>query len=294
MLLVTALSFVFPKDKEKYLGELFWTRKTFAPAKYNIVLMGDSRIYRGLSPNRIERYIPETKVLNFAYSNGGLNPTMFKAAAKKLAQNKPIKVIVLGVSANTITNYSAENIQYIQELNLPREKIFERLYLNPVRYWFSATTPEELRDHFNKKENKTYYRNKFYMNGYVASEKFPADTMEALQGYIKDFTNYKVSDQNLKLLFDQVNNWTMNGIKVIGFRPPVPAPMRALEDTLGLYNENIIEQGIKQAGGYWIHIDPNRYITYDGSHLTIESAQRLSENIAVEIKHLLSVNEKQR
>ena len=202
--LVTALSFVLPKDDEKYLGELFWSRKTFAPAHYNVVIMGDSRVYRGLSPEVVESHLPGLKVLNFAYSNGGLNPTMFDAAEKKLAQNKKPKVVVMGISANTITDYSAGNQQYLQELTRPREEVLERIYLNPLRYWFSATSPEKLKQHFSKKEEKAYYRNRYFMDGYVESEKYPVDTTTAIASYIDDFTNYKVDSLHMDAIFKQV------------------------------------------------------------------------------------------
>jgi hypothetical protein len=274
--LVTAFSFVLPKDAEKYLGELFWTRKTFAPAKYNVVIMGDSRVYRGVSPEIIESHLPGLKALNFAYSNGGLNPTMFKAAEKKLAQNDKPKVIVMGISANSISGYSAGNQQYVQELNRPREEIFERIYFNPLRYWFSATSLEKLKNHFSETKETAFYKNKYFMNGYVESEKFPVDTTEAIPSYIKDFTNYKVTPENLSGLFKQVKKWTDSGIIVAGFSPPVSQPMRNLEDSLGLFDENTIKAGFEKASGHWIDIESTQYKTYDGSHLTIESAQKLS------------------
>ena len=289
--LVTALSFVLPKDSEKYLGELFWTRKTFAPAKYDVVLMGDSRLYRGLSPEIMESHLPGLKVLNFAYSNGGLNTAMFEAAEKKLSQNNKPKVIVLGISTNTITPYSAGNQQYIQELIRPREEVLERIYLNPLRYWFSATSPEELKQHFSNSEETAFYRNKYFMNGYVESEKFPVDTMEAIPSYIKDFTNYKVESKNLEVLFKQVEKWTKEGIVVVGFTFPVSQPMQMLEDTLGLFDEAAIKAGIEKASGHWIDFNPANYKTYDGSHLTIESAKQLSNTVGKEIEKLISNSE---
>lgn len=274
--LVTALSFVLPKDAEKYLGELFWTRKTFAPPKYNVVIMGDSRVYRGLSPEIIESHLPGMKVLNFGYSNGGLNPTMFDAAEKKLAQNDNPKIIVLGISANAITDYSAGNQQYEQELNRPREEIFERIYFNPLRYWFSATSPEKLKNHFSEQKETAYYHNTYFMNGYVESDKYPVDTTEAIQHYIDDYTNYKVTPEKLEALFYQVKKWTDAGIIVVGFVPPISQPLRMLEDTLGKFNKTKIKEGFENVSGYWIELNPAKYKTYDGSHLEIESARRLS------------------
>lgn len=278
--LVTAISFVMPKDAEKYLGELFWSRKTFATAKYNVVLMGDSRVYRSLSPEIFELHLPGLKVLNFAYSNGGINPVMFDAAEKKLATNDKPKVIVLGISTNTITDYSAGNQQYLQELTRPREEVLERIYLNPLRYWFSATSPEKLKKQFSNSEETAYYRNKYFMNGYVESEKFPVDTMAAIPSYTSDFNNYKVELKNTEVLFEQVEKWTKAGITVVAFYPPVSQPMRMLEDTLGLFDEERIKAGIEKASGHWVELNPTDYKTYDGSHLTIESAQKLSFNIS--------------
>jgi hypothetical protein len=285
--LVTALSFVFPKNADKYLGERFWSRKTFAPSQYDVVIMGDSRVYRGLSPIILESHLPGMKVLNFAYSNGGLNPTMFDAAEKKLAMNSNPKIIVLGISANSVTGYSAGNNQYLQEISRPREEIIERMYLNPLRYWFSATSPEKLKQHFSKQEETAYYRHKYFMNGYVESDKFPIDTMEAIPSYVKDFTNFKVEKENLDQLFRRVKKWTNSGIIVVGFTPPVSQPMRFLEDSLGLFNENEIKAGFEKASGNWIDINPNEYKTYDGSHVTIESAKGLSHKVGEEIARIV-------
>jgi len=286
-ILVGALSFAIPKNKEKYLGDRFWSQKTFASSRYNVVLMGDSRVYRGLSPSVMEEALTGLKVLNFGYSNGGLNPTMFAAAEKKLSEKNNKKVIVIGVSANCITGYTQKNEQYIQEKSRPREDVFERLYFNGIKYHFSATNPEALKEAMIQKPLTSYYRNEYFSNGYVCSEKFPVDTMEAIPSYIQDFTNYKVEDRFVDVLINQFEDWRKKGIIVIGFRPPTTVPMKALEDTMGLYNEKMIRTKFTEAGGHWIELDQTQYKTYDGSHLDKESAVRLSEKIADEINYFL-------
>ena len=169
----------------------------------------------------------------------------------------------------------------------PREDIFERLYLNGILYQFSATTPEEIRDLLKNKPPTSYYCNEYYPNGYVESEKFPVDTMESISSYTQDFANYKVKLQYIERLACKVKDWSRRGIRVIGFRPPVSIPMRALEDSMGLYNEAIISTRFREAGGYWIELMPNRYKTYDGSHLNKRSAIMLSNDLALKIKGML-------
>lgn len=273
-----ALSFILPKNDEKYLGEMFWTRKTFAPAHYDVILLGDSRLYRGLSPTVIEKCFEKNiKVLNFGFSNGGLNPEMYKAAEQKIDKKSQHKTIVLGITANTLTNFTITNEQYKQEKNRPREEIIERLYFNPLQYWFSAVSPETLKEYYFGDPDSAYYINHYYMNGYVKSIKYPVDTLYAIPSYIKDFTNYKVNPQLIKTLVKQVKQWNSEGINVFALRPPVPHAMKMLEDTMGLYNQTYIEKQITQAGGIWLDTDTAKFTTYDGSHLDIESADKLSK-----------------
>ncbi|MDA3929796.1 MAG: hypothetical protein PF541_12660 [Prolixibacteraceae bacterium] len=122
------------------------------------------------------------------------------------------------------------------------------------------------------------------MNGYVESDKFPIDTLEAIPSYTKDFNNYQVEEKYTNTLFEQVQNLTKQGIHVIGYRPPVSQTLRILEDSLGNYNEAEIKSGIQKAGGFWIDLDPSKYTTYDGSHLDKVPAERLSTELAIEIK----------
>jgi hypothetical protein len=285
--LMGLLSLVLPKNEEKYLSEHFWTRKTLSTQKYNVVVMGDSRVYRGVSPDVMKEYLPGLKVLNFGYSNGGLNPTMFRAAEAKITKSDKEKVIIMGISANTVTGFTENNNQYLQELTRPREEVIERLYFSPVKYWFSPTSPEGLKQHFWGVKENTYYYNHYHLNGYVLSEKFPVDTMEAIPSYIKDFTNYKVDQRKLSDLYQQVSEWTQHGILVFGFRPPVSHPMYLLEDTLGLYNETAIKTSFTAAGGYWIDLQHTDYQTYDGSHLEERSAIKLSKKLAESIHIVL-------
>ncbi|MGQ8337033.1 hypothetical protein ACUNWD_10825 [Sunxiuqinia sp. A32] len=291
MVISLLLSLVLPKDKEKYLKGQFWSRKAFAPAKYDVLLMGDSRVYRGLNPEIMSTQLPELKIFNFGFSNGGLNPEMVKAAVSKLNKNSRHRIIVMGVTANSITGYTKNNEQYFQELTRPREEVLEHLYLNPVLYWFSATSPEEIRELFNPVKDSTYYHSDYHLNGYVESDKFPIDTTEAIRSYVDDFTNYKVEPAAIDQLEKSIEKLTKRGIIVIAYRPPISKPLQELEDSLGKYNEEQIERAVEQAGGYWLQLNSTHYKTYDGSHLDKPSTEKLSKQLADEIRSILAKQE---
>lgn len=284
VILITALSFILPKNKEKYLGDRFWAKKTFAPAIYDVVIIGDSRTYRGVSPAIISEYLPEKKILNFAYSNGGLNNFVFAEAEKKLSKNNNKKFIIIGITANTLSGFTRNNEQLILEKSRPREDVLERIYFNGILNHFSSVTPEQVINLLKNKPVPNYYRNRYYPDGYVESDKFPKDTMEAIPSYYDDFTKYKVDHLYIEELSDQVRKWNEKGIMVVGYCPPVSYPMKELEKTMGLFDYEFIKSEFIKNGGKWIDLNSNEYKTYDGSHLERESAEKLSKVIADYIK----------
>jgi hypothetical protein len=190
-ILIIALSFLLPKNEEKYLGDRFWTQKTFAPSRYDIVIIGDSRTYRSVSPSLMSESIPDKEILNFAYSNGGLNKEIFKEAERKLSENSKQKAIIVGITTNCLTRFTRDNKQFVNEKKRPREEIFERLYLNGILYHFSSVTPEQIIDEFKEDSHKSYYINNYHPTGYVESIKFPIDKMKLYPLILMTIQNIK-------------------------------------------------------------------------------------------------------
>ncbi|MDD4684705.1 MAG: hypothetical protein PHD45_05685 [Bacteroidales bacterium] len=288
IILIGIFGYILPKNPDKYLKDRFWSFKVHNSRKYNFIILGDSRTYRGISPYEIENILPEFSVFNFAFSNGGLNPMIYKATDAKLNEMGEPKIILLGVSALTINDLSLPNEQYIQELTRAKEEIFERIYFGEYLNYFSPVTPIMIKDLIKGEKMKSNYISIYHDNGWVESEKFPQDTMEAMPYYEKDFTIHSTNYQLVNQLCEQIRTWESKGIKVFAFRPPASIPLVALEDSTGNYNEHLIKQKIELSGGHWIDIDPTSYNTYDGSHLSKGEARKLSKYIANEVKIFLN------
>lgn len=284
IIFIAILGSIFPKNPDKYLKDRFWAFKVHHKKSYNFIILGDSRTYRGISPYEIEQVLPEFRVLNFAFSNGGLNPNIYKAAQTRLDEKIGSTIILLGVSPLTMNNISLPNEQYVQELTRPKEEVMERMYLGKYLNYFSSVSPTKLKDLIEKKEPLSKYISIYHDNGWVESEKFPQDTMEAMPYYEQDFALHTTNYQLVNQLCNQINLWSSRGIKVFAFRPPAAKPLVSLENSAGKYNEALIKERIEKAGANWIDIDPNLYKTYDGSHLYKNEARRLSTHIANHIK----------
>ena len=53
---------------EKHLeSDLFWNEKRYGKQQYDVLLMGDSRTYMGVSPEILREYIPNMDIYNFGF-----------------------------------------------------------------------------------------------------------------------------------------------------------------------------------------------------------------------------------
>jgi hypothetical protein len=113
-----------PIEKNKVISQHFWVQKTHGAGKYNLIVLGDSRIYRGISPRAMESILPGIRVLNLGYSNGSMSPLMFREAGRRLDWDNPVRAIILGITPVTLTPVAAENEHFLQEWNRPKDYIF--------------------------------------------------------------------------------------------------------------------------------------------------------------------------
>lgn len=277
------IGFFLPKPPSSALqGERFWTFKTHTKKKYDIVYVGDSRVYRGLSPDAMKRVFTKLDILNFAYSNGGLAEPMFEEATKKLKDNNSI--IIIGITPASLTPGAAENEHLKQELRRKKTEVLKRVYINPHLRFFEAVKPISIIDSIRNKHTTNNYYETFTEFGFVGGRKDVYDINEAIESYIKHFKREQVSPEIIQNLMHQVNVWKNSGIKVYGFRPPTTEKMVELEDSMSGFEEHIFVKEFEQAGGNWLDIDVPDLRSYDGSHLDMESAERFSFELAKALK----------
>ena len=100
------------------LSTQFWIHKVHTSERFDMIFVGDSRIYRGIAPSEIQKKMPALSVFNFGFSSGGLNATLLDAAERKLLGSGR-KIIILGVSPNALTATSALNEEYKEFKKLP-------------------------------------------------------------------------------------------------------------------------------------------------------------------------------
>ncbi|MBT8180648.1 MAG: hypothetical protein KJO53_03570, partial [Eudoraea sp.] len=226
-------------DKEK-----FWADKVHAKTKYNLIVAGDSRVYRGIAPRVISDELDGLKVLNFGFSSGGLNTEIFNEIEKRLArENKTI--IVLGITPYSLTPRAQLNEHFKQEKERDRKEVFRRRFISPIIHFFDPIKPTDII--YAKDEQKGYYE-RFHKDGWVASLKIPIDSNAALKSYRKNFLENKVSKGVLHKLYKRVAEWKHEGFNIFAFRLPTTKAMLLLENEISGFNELDVIRNLKASG----------------------------------------------
>lgn len=257
------------------IPQSFWESKVFASSEYDIVIVGDSRIYRGVSPEEMQSILTGYRILNFGFSSGGLNPEIYEAAESKLDLDGK-RIIVLGVSAGPLQSASMANEQYqslVQDSRVQEDMIadlFGKTFFEPITY--ADLEPDII--------PARYYYQEPRSGGWIASYRFPANLQLGIRSSRRNYENKQVMPELVDALIHQVRQWRNDDICVYAFRPPPTDDIVLIENELRGFNESEIVARLENAGAQWININHLEYQTYDGSHLHLDSAVQLSHNIA--------------
>jgi hypothetical protein len=279
--LVVILGLFRPDPMNSKTSEsFFWNNKVNDTEKYNFIISGDSRAYRGVSPNEVENIIENIEGKNLGFSSGGFNREVFKLINKYLDLNRNDNIVLICLTPFSLTNsaYESGHIKSLQK-NIG----FENWKINNLTKkltFFDPIIPSEIAARYFGYG----YLHRYYNNGWIESQKYPVNKDVALKLYAKEFANNKFSEKSFQLLLENICNLTNKNVRVFVVRMPVYSKLKKLEDSLSGFKENIIKSRIINNGGRWLDIEESLYSTYDGSHLDGESARLFSVHIAKKIK----------
>lgn len=263
----------------------FWATKVHSKKVYNVVVAGDSRVYRGIDPNSISKELDGLEVLNFGFSSGGHNSFIFDEIEKRLYSGRHKRTVVLGLTPYSLTKKAQDNAHFIQEKERNGKEIFLRRYVNPALGFFDPMKPTDL---INVNDTIQGYYEKFRTNGWVESKKIPYNNKAALKSYVKNFRDNKIDPEVFEQVLSQVRKWIDQDIQVFAVRMPTTKAMEILENELSGYSEEELKNAFEKAGGHWISYENKYgYSSYDGSHLDGEAAKEFSLFLGRELSQFL-------
>jgi len=266
-----------PAHTEGLCPEGFWARKLLWNREYDVVLAGDSRVYRGLAPEVMADSLPGMRICNFGFSNCAFEER-YLSAVEKLVPESGTRTIVLGITPNSLSERAAADNGFLQEsvgseLSLRATVAGEHLLHRFRPYWRDLA----LEARYDQ------YREAYSESGWVATRVRPRDPCRAVDRLRRLGQRDRVSERLLAGLLARVALWRSQGIRVMGFRFPTTKETAAAESRLKGYGEIHLPVAFRAAGGEWIEVPAGGYECYDGSHLSSAGAFRLSRDLAAAI-----------
>jgi len=271
-------------DTEEIKKHRHWIAKTRSTETYPIVFGGDSRVFRGLSPDHFSAEFDGIKSLNYAYWANGYGKNYLQGIEEKVDSSSEFRMIVLGLTPHSLTRKTARSEHYQWEKKRSREHVLQSLYLSKLQEIFAPYQAIDLTERISGKSKPNNYRITYHSNGWVESYWIKPDTSHSARFYKDLFTDDLVSQDVIDGLLEFVSRWRSEGIHVFAYRPPTSHTIRGYEHERGGFVESDFVKQFTDAGGIWIPVSPDDYQTFDGSHLEHQSAIRLSQDLARIIK----------
>lgn len=286
LLLIAATIALRDSQRVGLSHDYHWALKFKWVACADWVLAGDSRAAFGLSPAAMQAEWPATRVLNFAFAAGIYTDDYLDAIEQVLDPASACPTIILAVSPRTLVN-PADTPDGDGFARLKRETYERSRFEALLARWFPWTSPirlDALSRELNPFDTRVPVEVRF-PDGWSAQAPPPDQRTirknKQLNYYRDLFASASIDPATVDRLLARVQNWSQNGIRVIGFFPPIDPDLQAIENQLSGLRTSEFARRFTNAGGRWLPVEPAQFETHDGSHLYRQAAERLSRDLAV-------------
>jgi hypothetical protein len=250
------------------LDDSFFVGKFRQDPVYDIIAVGDSRVYRGVDPAEFEKAFPGAKAYNFGFSGLRLC-TAILDDAEKLLKPDGLKTLVIVISAPSMAKGNQDGYQTIRKLNAIER--WNLLHFGKVEKYIKLFAGS----------NANYIQDP-RPNGFVYSDFHKRDLGAYRAESMGDPLLKTFDTDRVQQIADWISGATKRGLKIYLSTTPVSKQTADFEHDAGYSKAYCIEK-LTQAGGVWIE-PSGTYGTYDGSHLIGVDADRFTDDLAAGMK----------
>ena len=292
LVIVMIISQLGSPKYSKVTEELFWLEKVYSDNKNAIVIGGDSRVSRGVSPECLIEGLQNKDSLtcqNFGFHSAGYSQEYLDFLFSKLdfSKNDP-PVLLLGITPNSLTENARRNTQLKQYQtfdNLEKDKLqtFDFLYslISPFR------TKEVLRSIFNidapEEVTITYHQ-----DGWEEVYFTKIDSNIAFESYNEIFTDNEVINNSVMEFIINLKEIKKKNVKIVLFKPPTSFSIDFIEDQKSKFDELLFIDELSKIDVHYYEFDKKNFTCSDGSHLQPKSAKEFSNQLSKILKKEMS------
>lgn len=283
VLLIVLMGATRPPVKNGLYPNAYWASKGNWRHCADILLIGDSRTLIGVSPEEMQKNLPDSKVYNYGFG-GAWYSTQYLDKVETILNpqnNKPI--IIAGITPRSLTRRNERTGNFYEIMSLPKCERFFNIRLARLAYFFEPWSLKDAIDEINPLREKNRSEVTFHPDGWISVREDSRFTEKELKKYIAYYKERIVDPCNVDNVVRYVEKWVERGIHVYGFMPPSCQEMYDLETKISGLDEQDLIHRFEQAGGIWIDIDPDAYESYDGTHLPDEEARQFTRDLCNEL-----------
>lgn len=249
----------------------YWIDKLRAPENaYDVVIVGDSRAYRGIDPALLPG-----RALNFGFSGAALDPFYLHAGVQKLRRGG---TLVVAVSPHSLSLRAVEANAFKSLLSRHEADLTLTRWASPAYPWTRPYTASQLlglaRGRVSVLAPVSPYES-FMPDGFVASSRQAVSAApETAKIYADLLRDHSIGPREVEALTFKLTWYLVSGYRVVVLRLPASPDVEVAEgmDT-SKFRQEMLDRGLE-----WFDCPPGD--TYDGSHLTAQSARKISEALA--------------
>lgn len=255
----------------------FWLLKLCQPPTKDVVLVGNSRVYLGLSPLHMAKACVSADIFNFGFVACSLNRRYLEHAAGLLDPASPNPTLVLGLCPHLLVKPGGNNgYDFWASQEIPeRRSLLRQIWRD--NFSGKALIKTSARNLLNLSRGLPL--NLYYADGWEASLPVRKPSGRYVKVGARLVQNKQVNPRMVDDLLEVTSEFHQRGITVLAYRPPSAAHLCELEENYSGLDFDDFARRFRQAGGQWLHINPRDYQTYDGAHLDFRNAARLSQEI---------------
>lgn len=270
-----------PLDLQK---KQFFVRKFNDPKKFDCIIAGDSRVYRGIDPKILTQKI-EKDCFNIGFDSAGFGESFFELIEKKI-QLKKDSYLFLGITPHSFTEQAAINNQLQEYLKLSSYESEHILHPTFFSHLFPVISLNFLKEQtLQIEQSKANLNETYFENGFAPAFFSINNPNAATDSYRNIFKEHLYSLKIESLFLEKLKMLTGKySIKVFIFRIPTSPSIREVENQYSKFDESLLKEKIISTGAHWISFPERSYETFDGSHITEKESKNVTEIISDSIK----------
>lgn len=244
----------------------------------DVVVLGNSQVYRGLDPQAFAETCPGVKVLNFGFSGAQLRPRYVEASLQVLRRDGP-RVLLVGINplqfrSGPWSDGFIDTERHDAQFRLPWQ--FESA-LQPV---LRRLRPLEMPMPDARLVSWDYRR-----DGFVASNSpvMPIKSSRYAR-YANDYVVKPYSEEIYQGLLEQLQALRRNGYRVLVFSTYSSPAFELIDARMSGLDDSRLARDLRARGLDYLAVPVAGLRSYDGTHLDAPSAAIFSRRIGDAVK----------